>query len=153
MDGYVMNISNIWTHAMKRSIGPGAKVKLDELYEQYGVKHGLSEGQEFVEWLGTVKLKDKNKWKIVLGDEKNENKVSTNTIEKPTERIQTPMVKSSMEVSDIVEFSVRQAREEIPKITDLTLLRYAIQEARQRAHKDSLCKIIQKRIRELQIAR
>jgi len=69
MNGYVQNKTNIWAHAMKRSIGPNAKVPLDELYEQYGTKHNLKKGKEFVEWLRTVKLKDESKWMVIF-DEK-----------------------------------------------------------------------------------
>ena len=63
------------------------------------------------------------------------------------------MVQTKMAVVDIVEMSVRQARETLPKITDLNLLKYAFQEANQRAGKDSLCRILRKRIKELQISR
>ena len=65
----------------------------------------------------------------------------------------TPLVKTKMEIRDIVELSVRNAREILPKVNDLTLLKYALQEANQLAGKDSLCKIIRKRIKDLQIAR
>ena len=55
MKGYVLNSAPIWAHVMKRAVGPGAKISLDDLYEQYGKKHGLAEGEEFVEWLKSVK--------------------------------------------------------------------------------------------------
>jgi hypothetical protein len=158
MKGYVMNTSTIWTHALKRTIGPGAKVPLEELFEQYGAKHDLKEGQEFAEWLRNVKLKDSKKWKIVVEDEAVE---TTEAKEKkevtpPSHKVEsgvTPLVKKKMEVSDIVGMSVRTAREQLPKVQDLTLLKYAMQEANQLSGKDSLCKIIRKRIRDLQIAR
>lgn len=66
MKGYVMNKTNTWIHAMKRSIGPGEKVELDELYLQYGVKYSLAEGNEFLQWLKDIKLKDSEKWRIVF---------------------------------------------------------------------------------------
>lgn len=158
MNGYVMNTSTIWTHTMKRSIGPGQRVPLDELFEQYGAKHDLKEGQDFVQWLRSVKLKDARKWKIVFKDDDSEALVTEDTseVEKPVNRVQggtTPLVAKKMAVSDIVELSVRQARELLPKVTDLNLLKYSLQEANQLAGKDSLCKIIRKRIKDLQIAR
>jgi len=58
MNGYVINKSGLWAHAMKRSVGPGQKVPLDDLYDQYGKKHGLTKGDEFVKWLRTGKLRD-----------------------------------------------------------------------------------------------
>ena len=161
MNGYVMNISTGWTHAMKRSIGPGAKVPLDELFEQYGAKHDLKEGQEFVEWLRSVKLRDSKKWKVVIEDEATTATEEVKVVNKeevsvPAHRVEagpSPLVKKQMEVADIVGLSVRKARETLPKVNDLKLLKYSLQEANQLAGKDSLCKIIRKRIKDLQIAR
>lgn len=163
MKGYVINITSGWTHAMKRSIGPGAKIPLDELFEQYGAKHDLKEGEEFAEWLRSVKLQDIQKWKVVVEDDNTE---TTNKADSISEDVDsrtsnkvgagtgvTPMVVTKTEVVDVVGFSVREAREKLPNIKDLNLLKYALQEANQLAGKDSLCKIIRKRIRDLQIAR
>ncbi len=160
MKGYVINSSNSWMHAMKRSVGPGAKVPLSELFEQYGIKHNLSDGKEFIDWLRDTKLKGKDNWRIVVEDE-NADTETTPIVDKPTitrnkkpvtDNV-APMVQTKMEVKDLVEMSVRQARETLPKIQDLNLLKYAFQEANQRAGKDSLCRIIRKRIKELQISR
>jgi len=158
MKGFVKNASPGWVHAMKRSIGPGAQIPLDELYEQYGVKHDLAEGDEFLQWLRNVKLKDTVKWKIELQQEEapaveepekekvtRPNKVDTGNV--------APPVPKEMDVADIVGLSVRQGREMLPKVQDLTLLKYALQQANQLSGKDSLCRIIRKRIKDLQIAR
>jgi hypothetical protein len=162
MKGYVINSANTWMHAMKRSVGPGAKVPLSELFEQYGVKHNLSDGKEFIDWLRDTKLKGKDNWRIVVEDDAaapvttevvSEVKPAVTRNKKPVVDNVAPMVKSKMEVKDIVEMSVRQARETLPTIKDLNLLKYAFQEANQRAGKDSLCRIIRKRIKELQISR
>lgn len=162
MKGYVINSANTWMHAMKRSVGPGAKVPLSELFEQYGVKHNLSDGKEFIDWLRDTKLKGKDNWRIVVEDD-SASPVTTDVVpeikpvvtrnKKPVVDNVAPMVKSKIEVKDIVEMSVRQARDTLPKIQDLNLLKYAFQEANQRAGKDSLCRIIRKRIKELQISR
>lgn len=159
MEGYVMNTTSGWKHAMKRAIGPGSKVALDELFEQYGVKHGLEKGEEFVNWLRTVKLKDNKEWRVVLENQEitPQGKVECEPdidreLRKGSDLV-TPPVPTKMTVSDIVGLSVRQARETLPKVTDLTLLKYALQEANQLAGKDSLCKVIRKRIRDLNIAR
>jgi len=154
MDGYLVNASPGWAHAMKRTIGPGAKVPLSELYEQYGVKHNLEEGDQFINWLQEVKLKDKNKWKIVLSEEvpvevdkEEEKKVKPNRRE---DLVTPPVSTTKLEVKDIVELSVRKAREIIPTIMDLNLLKYAMNEANQKPGKDSLCIVLRKRILELQ---
>lgn len=162
MDGYVKNISSSWLHAMKRSIGPGAQVPLKELYEQYGLKHDLKEGDEFVSWLRNVKLRDHTKWKVEFNSKETE-AVNVEAKEpeeaKPVSKVKrgsdnvTPLVATKTTVADIVGLSVRQSREVLPKVTDLNLLKYALQEANQLSGKDSLCRIIRKRIRELQIAR
>ena len=159
MKGYVLNSSNRWLHAMKRSIGPGAKVPLSELFEQYGVKHNLSGGKEFIDWLRNTKLKGKDEWRIITEEDSTvietipTPKTTAVKNKKQTTDNVAPMVKSKMEVKDLVEMSVRQARETLPTIKDLNLLKYAFQEANQRAGKDSLCRIIRKRIKELQISR
>lgn len=156
---YVMNTSGSWKHAMKRAIGPGQKVDLSELYVQYGVKHNIREGKDFVEWLRNVKLRDKNHWKIVFSEHVEDVEETVDEIkrEEPVKNKVSdnvpPMVKDKLSVSDIVNFTVRESRERLPRITDLNLLRYAYQEANQLSGKDSLCRIIRKRIKELQIAR
>lgn len=156
MNGYVKNISNIWTHAMKRSIGPGKEVPLDELYDEYGKKHDLSEGEEFVNWLRTVKLKDTSRWKIVLKDE-SDSTGSAEEAKQPEEvddnRPMSASERRNLQIEEVVGLSVRKAREVVPNITDLKLLKYALQEANQRAGKDSLCRILRKRVKELQLTR
>lgn len=163
MNGYVMNKLPSWTHAMKRSVGPGGKIPLKELFEQYGIKHGLTEGPEFIEWLRSVKLNDKSRWNIVVEEDTSTTDIISEepkdtTVKgshnkfKRTDAV-TPLVSTKTNVADIVGLSVRQARELLPKITDLNLLKYAMQEANQLAGKDSLCRIIRKRIKELQLSR
>lgn len=157
MNGYVINISAMHMHVMKRSVRPGQKIPLADLYKQYGEKHDIAEGEDFVGWLKAVKLKDTTKWRIVLADETNNVKkdkvaeiedVPTNIVDNIV-----PPVATKMEVKDIVMLSVRKAREVLPKITDLKLLKYAFQEANQLAGKDSLCNIMRKRIRDLELRR
>lgn len=158
MNGYVKNKTHNWVHAMKRVIGPGIKISLSELYKQYGEKHGIHDGEPFVQWLREVKLRDRDKWEIILIDEDDVTE-DENAMEEPENTVDTiydsvtPMVPRKMEVGEIVELSVRKARELLPKITDLNLLKYSLQEASPRAGKDSLCIILRKRIKELQIAR
>lgn len=157
MNGYVMNISAMWMHVMKRSVAPGNKIPLDELYEQYGKKHDLKEGKDFVEWLGAVKLRDKLMWKIVYGDELEEiaknDAVSDIQTSQVIEKTIPAQDINKMTVKEVVMLSVRQGREVLPKITDLKLLKYAFQEANQLAGKDSLCNIIRKRIKDLELGR
>ena len=55
-----------------------------------------------------------------------------------------------MSVEDVVELTVRPAREVLPNISDIKLLKYALQEAKPRAGKESLCRMLSKRIIELE---
>lgn len=154
MNGYVMNISTMWMHVMKRSVAPGNKIPLDELYEQYGKKHDIKEGDAFVAWLKMVKVKDTQVWKIVYGEELE--KVTEDVVSdvRIVEEDKTPTQSiRKMTVQDVVELSVRKGREILPKITDLKLLKYAFQEANQLAGKDSLCNVIRKRIKDLELGR
>jgi len=155
MKGYIKNKSNIWRHALKRSIGPRAKVSLDELYEQYGKKHDLPENEEFVNWLRNVKLRDFDVWEIVFEDEIGESAQSngSNEIDADNSDLTVPFVKKDLEIEDIVSMPVRKARQELTKITDIKLLKYAYREANQLAHKETLCKLLRKRIQELELTR
>lgn len=177
MKGYVENRQPSWTHAMKRAVAPGAKINLDDIYEQYGDKHGLKEGNEFVSWLRSVKLKDDKRWNIVYDENENATKDSSRTPspssalkgtmdarneiqaqEKAVKKgsdLTTPLVSTSnsvktMDVADVVGLSVRKARETVTKITDIKLLKYALQEANTRTGKDSLCIVLRRRISELE---
>jgi len=157
MKGYVKNKSNTWRHALKRSIGPGAKVPLDELYEQYGKKHDLPANEEFVDWLRNIKLRDSNIWEIVFEDGDRTKDVPIGNVDvkaiKEGDDLTSPFVKKELDVKDIVYMPVRKARQELSKITDIKLLKYAYREANQLAHKETLCKLLRKRIQELELTR
>ena len=159
--GFVKNMTHVWAHTMKRAVGPGAKIPLHELYEQYGVKHNLKPGKEFVVWLRDVKLRDRNKWQIFLEDNKPfEETETSSTTETPKEPVDSksrgenvaPIVKKEMDVMDVVNLTVRPAREIVPTINDIKLLKYALREANQLSGKDSLCRILRRRIQELEVS-
>ena len=153
---------------MKRAVGPGQTIPLDELYEQYGKRYNLKKGKEFIEWLQDVKLRDKNKWRIFTNEDKPYGEISKlNTETKEESEVQgatvvktdtsrgenvTPLVVKDMEVGDVVELSVRQAREIVPTIKDIQLLKYAEKIANQRTGKDSLRRILLRRIQELSVS-
>ena len=162
MEGYVKNISPLWRHAMKRNIEPGKEVPLSELYEQYGVKYEIKEGKPFVDWLRQVKLKDESIWEIRYKGDKTASAPVKEEAPKKVEQSnpvttkrsqQSPFVKSEAEVQEIVGLSVRQARESLPKMTNQKLLKYALHEASQLANKDTLCRMLRKRIIELELSR
>jgi site-specific recombinase XerC len=154
MNGYVKNKSMAWCHAMKRSVGPGHKIPLDELFEQYGEKHDLKEGEPFVEWLRSVKLRDTAVWEVVYdsGTKKDEQE-EKDTKQRQADEMVVPLVKKGTEVADIVNMSVRTARADLKKITDIKILKYALTEANQMANKDTLVRMLRKRIQELEITR
>jgi hypothetical protein len=169
MNGYVKNMTHLWSHVMKRSVGPGATIPLQELYEQYGIRYDLEEGDEFVHWLKDVKLRDRDRWGVFNEDNKPYGEVSrekkqtgkeeqeqglTKTEVKAQSRgdSQTPLVIKEFTVDDVVELSVRQAREVIPNISDIKLLKYAENAANQRAGKDSLRRLLMRRISELEVS-
>jgi hypothetical protein len=159
MEGSVKNISSEWSYVMKRSVRPGGEIPLDELYEQYGKKYELSPGEEFIEWLSNVKLRNKNRWKIVYdfkgdGASKSGKDSSTEvkTKNKSSDSV-SPMVSNKMQVEDIVNLTVRKARDVLKGINDVKLLIYSLAEARQLSGKDSLCREIDKRIKQLYISR
>ena len=154
MNGYVKNKTSTWRHAMKRTIGPGHQIPLDELFEQYGEKHDLKEGEPFVGWLRDIKLKDKSIWEVIFTDGVEKDVQKEDTIKKRQKNdLIVPLVKKDIEVSDVVNMSVRRAREDLKKITNINLLKYALGEANQLANKDTLVRMLRKRISELEITR
>jgi hypothetical protein len=157
MKGYVKNISREWAYAMKRSVRPGGEIPLTELFEQYGKKYDMKPGDSFIEWLQTIKLKNTDMWKVVY-DFKDTPPTEKKSVKSEDVVVQTvshtaPMVATKMQVEDVVNLTVRKAREVLPNVTDLGLLKYSLSEARQMAGKDSLCRLLYKRVGELQISR
>lgn len=161
MKSYVKNRKSDWAYAMKRSVRPGGEIPLDELYEQYGVKHSIKPGEPFIQWLRDVKLKNKDDWEIVYEfDEDNidpkSNSVLTSTEPKESvvnDDVTHKSVIKKLSVDDVALLSVRKAREVLPKVTDVKLLQYALTEAKQLQDKDSLCRLLDRRIKELGVSR
>lgn len=162
MDGYVKNMTHLWAHTMKRAVGPGEQIPLSELYEQYGERHDLSEGEEFIQWLKEVKLRDTNKWQIFTKEnkpispdpEKKAEAQGSTAVHADKSRGENvaPFNPTDMQVDDVVGLSVRKAREVVPTIQDIQLLKYAEKIANQRTGKDSLRRILMKRIQELSVS-
>ena len=117
----------------------------------------MEPGDEFIEWLQNIKLKGTDKWKVVYDFKESIPSQKQSVVEKQVITSKgshvTPMVAKKMQVEDIVNLTVRNAREILPKVTDLGLLRYSLSEARQMSDKDTLCRLLHKRVRELQISR
>lgn len=162
MEGYVRNNSRAWKHALKRSVSPGQKIDLDVLYAEYGKKHNITEGAPFVEWLRNVKLKDASVWEIVYKNPVT-GSMETDKVETAddlyTEEVQSiekndptvPFVQSTIDVDDIVALSVRKAKERLPKVTDVKMLRQAYNITKTQAGKDTLSIMLKARIKELEI--
>jgi len=152
MNGYVKNISRDWSYIMKRTVRPGGEIPVDELYEQYGEKHGIAEGDAFVDWLANVKLRNNGKFKLVF--EPSDKEVGKEIGKVPKSAVGSdsgvaPMVTKGLQVEDIVGLSVRKARVEVKKMTDVKLLKYALEEANQMTDKESLCRILRKQIKDV----
>jgi len=152
MEGYLKNLSTSWRHIFKRSVRPGGKIPLKELYDVYGTKHNIKEGKDFVSWLNEVKLKNMSEfWEVSSLSDTIPEDLTKKEDAKEVAAEDKPI--KSLTVEDIVLLPVRKAREAIPAIMDSKLLKYALQEARPRANKESLCRILEKRINELQVTR
>lgn len=154
MEGYIKSKKTAWIHIFKMSIRPGSKVPLSELYEMYGKKHNIKE-EDFVTWLKNVKLKGKqDQWQIVEEDSDYTADVPAKTKPKETEyetNTKGEVVARKMSIEDIIALPVRRARELIPTIMDEKLLKYALQSAKPKAGKESLCRILEKRLSEMRI--
>jgi hypothetical protein len=173
MKGYVRNISVRPVYALKRHILPGKSVELNVLYKEYGEKHGIEEGQPFVDWLRKIKLPNEEIWDIqMVEDLEEENKVTVTAKitqivdgaddqkEQKKEGLSNQdkvnsggvQMKKEWEVEEVVDLTVKQAREEIPKIKDRKILSYALTVARQRPNKETICRILEKRLNEVKVS-
>jgi hypothetical protein len=123
----------------------------------------MAPGDEFVKWLKEVKLQNSDRWDIVFSF-KDANSKTGEVITQTQSSVKASSTSSDsaytssvaikqLQVEDVVNLTVRKARDVIPRIMDLNLLKYALTEARQLADKDSLCRLLQKRVKELQISR
>jgi len=150
MKGYIKSKKTAWVHIFKMSVRPGGKVPLDELYTLYGKRHNISE-KDFVKWLREVKLRGTaDDWIIV---EEEDIPVEPAVKEPSTVKYETngagDVVASKMSVQDVMNLPVRKAREIIPGIMDIKLLKFALRECKPLPNKESLCRIIDKRVMEL----
>ena len=88
-------------------------------------------------------------WLIVEETLSDTPKESPIIIEEKEASISVPINK--MTIHDVMGLSVRKAREIIPGIMDVKLLKFALRELKPLPNKESLCRIIDKRIMELNI--
>lgn len=154
MKGYIQSRMTSYMHIFKMSVRPGEKIPLETLYDMYGKKHHIAE-EDFVKWLKDVKLKgQQDKWSVVETDADYVSEATEPVKEIHKDKIyetntKGEVVASKMSVEDVIALPVRRAREVVPTIMDSKLLKYALTEARPRPNKESLCRILEKRIGEL----
>lgn len=152
MQGYIKSKKPGWQHIFKMGVKPGGKVPLEDLYNMYGKKYNIQE-EDFVDWLKSVKLRGKLEDWIVVAEEDAEPTGDPVVLNKTTEHYETngagDVVLSKMSVQDIMGLSVRKARDIIPTVQDVKLLKFALRECRPLPNKESLCRILDKRIMEL----
>jgi hypothetical protein len=159
MNGYIRN-KGMWRHALKRNISPGQKIELDELYEEYGKKNGLSPDRQFVDWLKNVKLKDHDIWEVVYKPSEEEKNKHLDEVETESEnnvkvtkidnKNVTPFVEIKLDDRDIVNMSVREAKKKLDDIDDVRLLKMALRLASTQAGKETLTNMLRKRIEMLE---
>lgn len=147
MDGYIKSKKTSWVHIFKMSVRPGGTVPLADLYNLYGKKHNIDE-KDFVKWLREVKLRGSaDDWLIVEETLSEKSKELQNVAQATDTSLSVPINK--MTIHDIMGLSVRKAREIIPGIMDIKLLKFALRELKPLPNKESLCRVIDKRVMEL----
>lgn len=183
MEGYIKNTGNRYVYIFKQPVKPGERIELDSLYRRYGKKHGIEEGDAFVDWVKNVKLRDNTSFTVFYKGNMDKAKVEhTETVQKSIDSENrpsvaetnekskinkkdrfnaavkgntgtAPVVKTKMNVEDVVSMSVRTARVKLNDITDYKLLKYAYQEARNRTGKDTLCQLLRRRLKDMEMDR
>ena len=149
MDGYIKSKKTSWVHIFKMSVRPGGTVPLADLYNLYGKRHNIDE-KDFVKWLKEVKLRGSvDDWLIVEETLPDTPKEVINVSDERETSLSVPINK--MTIHDVMGLSVRKARDIVPGIMDVKLLKFALRELKPLPNKESLCRIIDKRIMELNI--
>jgi hypothetical protein len=155
MKGYIKSCMTGWMHIFKMSVKPGGIIPLSDLYEMYGKKHNIAE-KDFVDWLKNVKLYGKtDSWLFVEEEDFSDVKIVPTAVDsletKPNYETNTKgeIVVSKMSVQEVMGLPVRKAREIIPTVQDIKLLKFALRECKPLPGKESLCRILDKRIMEL----
>jgi len=151
MKGYIKSRMKTWKHIFKMSVRPGGVIQLEDLYKLYGKKHNISE-DAFIDWLKNVKLKGNfDDWLIV--EEEDLSDVTSVEVEATPNSYEInnkgDIVLSKLSVKEVMDLPVRKAREVIPAIQDVKLLKFALRECSPLPGKESLCRILNKRILEL----
>jgi len=150
MEGCVKNVGPSWIYIFKQGIPQGATISLDELYGVYGEKNNLDEGQDFIDWLNNVKLKGKSSLVIELPSTKHKVKTVTKKEQAAADKAAEDAYEELSDIDKIVMMTVVKAKDKIPHITDKKQLKYALQVAKQKPNKDTLCILLEKRIREIE---
>jgi len=149
MDGYIKSKKTSWVHIFKMSVRPGGTIPLADLYNLYGKRYNIEE-KDFVTWLKDVKLKGSiDDWLIIEETLTDTLKEIPNVSEEKEKSLTVPINK--MTIHDLMDLPVRKAREVIPGIMDIKLLKFALRELKPLPNKESICRIIDKRIMELSI--
>ena len=148
MDGYIKSKKTSWIHIFKMSVRPGGTIPLADLYNVYGKRHNIAE-EDFVKWLKEVKLRGSVDDWLIVEETLSETPKEVSAIVEDKETLSVPINK--MTIHDIMGLSVRKAREIIPGVMDVKLLKFALRELKPLPNKESLCRIIDKRIMELNI--
>ena len=151
MEGYIENISNLPKYIFKSHVLPGGRLSLEEIYSLYvSFKEEDSSLEGFKEWLNNY-ISDKTVWKVVFKEKKVREPVEVKT--KPAKPVKAMIsglgIKKEYSEEDIVKFTIKEAKKELPKIKDKRLLKRALKIASSRPRKEKLCRLLYDRIDEL----
>jgi len=173
--GFVVNNTGRSKHIFKRTVYPGQKVELDYIYKLVGSK--VPEGDKFVDWLDTYLPKgweidaqaaemaatDTNDMKfretitavpvVAPATKSTENAMMREqAVTGPSKEYMTPKAIGNMTAKDIYELQLKDNPKRILKnINSIHKLRRALTLCKQDNRKETLQRLIQGRIRELNV--
>lgn len=159
MKGYIKNISSLPKYLFKNHLLPGDALDLKEVFSLYLLEGRQKDLTSFKEWL-TPFVSDTNVWEVVFDDESSERKAAAQSEGTTTKKREASEVfkdvvssprKKTYTVEDIVGFTVAEAKERLPKIRDRKLLRAAVSVASKRPKKETLCRLLYKRLDEIPV--
>ena len=155
--GYVVNNLGRGKHIFKRSVSPGMKVPLEQLYEMYSNVYGGDFDTDFLEWLEKNKVPSGSGFDIVV--EKIKESVNAkelpNQVEEPS--VLQPEVKetklpipSRMTSRQIADLKIKdRPKFVLQQIMSVHKLRRALTLCKGRPGKETLIKYIRERMTEL----
>ena len=158
INGYVINRSPRSKYIFKRSVTPGAKIPIKDLYDSYKKKYRGKLDLDFVEWLKENKIPKTGEWEVLVRSVEKENdpteEILDLEISKKEKSLETSFLNlaapDKLTATEIAGLKHKDnPRKVIQQVTSVHKLRRALSLCRNTSGKAILMKYIKRRIDQL----